>query len=473
MSNGVIIKKELKSFIPEEKIFQHLEEGKKADRKKILDVLEKAKELKGLTPEETAILLENLDPELDEALFETAREVKLKIYGNRLVIFAPLYITNECGNICAYCGFRADNKMLKRKTLSFDEIREEVEILEDMGHKRLLLVYGEHPKHDAEWIARTVEVVYSTKKGKGEIRRVNINSAPFDVEGFKILKSVGIGTYQCFQETYHRETYDKVHLGGRKKDFLWRLYALDRAQMAGIDDVAMGVLFGLYDWKFEVLGLLYHALHLEKEFGVGPHTISFPRIEPALGAELSYHPPYPMSDHDFKRLVAILRLAVPYTGLILTTRETPELRREVFKLGTSQISAGSRTYPGAYREAKYNMPDKQQFTIGDPRPLDEVIYDIVTNLGYIPSFCTACYRLGRTGEHFMELAKPGFIKNFCQPNALFTFVEYLLDYASEKTKEAGWRLVEEEIQSIEDERRRKAVRDRVERLKKGERDLYF
>ncbi len=469
----VMVKKELESFIPEEKIYQHLEEGKKADKKKVLDILEKAKELKGLSPEETAVLLQNLDPELDEALFETARWIKMQIYGNRLVLFAPLYITNECGNICAYCGFRADNKLLKRKTLTFDEIREEVEILEDMGHKRLLLVYGEHPKHDAEWIAKTIEVVYSTKKGRGEIRRVNVNSAPLDVEGFRILKSIGIGTYQCFQETYHRATYDKVHLGGRKKDFLWRLYALDRAQQAGIDDVAMGVLFGLYDWKFEVLGLLYHAIHLEKEFGVGPHTISFPRIEPALGADLSYNPPYPLSDHDFKRLVAILRIAVPYTGLILTTRETPQLRREVFQLGTSQISAGSRTYPGGYRDMRSNMPDKQQFTIGDPRPLDEVIYDIVSNLGYLPSFCTACYRLGRTGEHFMELAKPGFIKNFCQPNALLTFVEYLLDYASEKTKQVGWKLVEKEIQAIEDPRRRKAVVDRIERLKKGERDLYF
>lgn len=475
----VHVKGKLESFIPEEKIHQMLEENANPQKSQVEEILQHALELKGLSPEEVAVLVNVKDPELREEIYRTARDVKMRIYGNRLVLFAPLYITNECGNVCAYCGFRADNKCLKRKTLTFEEIKDEVLALEKMGHKRLLLVYGEHPKFKIDWYIKTIETVYNTKiieNGivKGEIRRVNVNAAPFTVEEFKRLHEVGIGTYQCFQETYHREAYQKVHLAGKKTDFLWRLYAHHRAQEAGIDDVALGVLFGLYDWRFEVIALLYHAMDLEKNFGVGPHTISFPRLEPAEGAPLSWNPPYPVSDEDIKMIVAILRLAVPYTGLILTTREAPDLRRFLFQIGTSQISAGSRTYPGAYsgKYADANVPDKQQFTIGDTRTLDEVIYDIVTNLKYIPSFCTACYRLGRTGEHFMELAKPGWIKNFCTPNAVLTFKEYLLDFASPATREAGEKLINEMVGEFP-EPRKSQIKERLALMEKGKRDLYF
>lgn len=461
------------NFIPEEKIFKELQEAEHSNINKIREILEKAKEAKGLKPKEAAYLLMNSNPEIDEMLFNEAFEVKNKIYGNRMVIFAPLYVTNECGNDCAYCGFRCTNRDLKRKTLSESELSEEVRILEDFGHKRLLLVYGEHPRFKIDWIVETIDTVYNTKSSKsGEIRRVNINAAPMEISEFKELKAAGIGTYQCFQETYHLSTYKKMHLYGKKTDYLYRLYALDRAQEAGIDDVAMGVLFGLYDWRFEVMALLYHAEHLEKEFNVGPHTISFPRLEPALGADVSFNPPYPVSDHDFKRLVAILRLAVPYTGLILTTREIPEIRREVFRFGTSQISAGSRTYPGGYHDLKSNMPDKQQFTIGDERPLDDVIYDLITH-DYLPSFCTACYRLGRTGEHFMDITKHGYIHEFCSQNAILTFEEYLIDYASKKTKKAGYDFIERELIKMP-ENIATELKKRLERMiKDNERDLYF
>lgn len=464
---------EKKSFIPEEKIFKQLEETKNPSKKQIEQVLSKAMELKGLSPQDTAVLINAQKmPEIDELIFQNARKVKENIYGNRMVLFAPLYVTNECGNNCSYCGFRASNPELIRKTLSDEELIREVEILEDQGHKRILLVYGEHPKFHADWLAHTVEVVYKVKKGHGDIRRVNINSAPMSVEDFKVIKSTGIGTYQCFQETYHQKTYSEVHTGGKKKDYLWRLYAQDRAQEGGIDDVALGVLFGLFDWKFELMALLYHALHLEEQFGVGPHTISFPRIEPALGAPISYKPPYTVSDEDFRRIVAVLRLAVPYTGLILSTRENSQMREEVFGLGVSQISAGSRTYPGGYNDMASNMPDKQQFTIGDDRPLDEVIRDLALG-GYIPSFCTSCYRSGRTGQHFMELAKPGFIKKFCQPNAILTFMEYLQDYASDKTKQAGMNLINSEMDKMDNKEIAKSVEKRLEQIKNGQRDLYY
>lgn len=467
------LRKEEFSFVDEYLIWKELSEAADPDRGLVREVLEKAKEKKGLTVFETAVLLQNSEKDLDEALFEVARRIKLDVYGNRIVLFAPLYISNECGNSCGYCGFASGNRELNRKTLTTEEIREEVEILEQQGHKRLLLVYGERPDFDGERYARDVETVYAVKSAHaGEIRRVNVNLAPLDVENFRRLKDAGIGTYQCFQETYHRATYERVHHGGRKKDFLWRLYALHRAQEAGIDDVAMGALFGLYDYRFEVLGLLMHAQQLERDFGVGPHTISFPRIEPALGAAMSYSPPRPVDDYSFKKVVAILRIMTPYTGLILTTREDADFRRELLRLGVSQMSAGSRTYPGAYKDERANLPDKQQFTVGDTRSLDEVILDLVTNLEYIPSFCTACYRLGRTGDHFMGLAKRAFIHNFCKPNALLTFREYLNDYASEKTKAAGDELVGREVSRIADEQNRTMIEARIGRIDAGERDIY-
>lgn len=467
------LKKEQFSFIDEYRIWSELEAATNPDEARVKEVLEKAKEMKGLDTAETAVLLQNGDRKLDEALFEIARDIKLQIYGNRIVLFAPLYISNECGNSCAYCGFASRNRELNRKTLNSEEIREEVEILQEQGHKRLLLVYGERPDFNGEHYAKDVETVYSVRSSKsGEIRRLNINVAPLAVEDFRILKHAGIGTYQCFQETYHRATYEKVHLSGRKKDFLWRLYALHRAQEAGIDDIAMGVLFGLFDYRFETLALLLHAQQLEQDYGVGPHTISFPRIEPALGAELAMKPPLPVDDYNFKKVVAILRIMTPYTGLILTTREYPEFRRELLRLGVSQMSAGSRTYPGAYRDQRENLPDKQQFTIGDTRSLDEVVYDLVDNLEYIPSFCTACYRLGRTGDHFMGLAKTAFINKFCHPNALLTFKEYLEDYASDRTQNVGNELIAKELAGVSDESRKVMIQERLEKIDGGERDIY-
>ncbi|WP_147820893.1 [FeFe] hydrogenase H-cluster radical SAM maturase HydG [Salidesulfovibrio onnuriiensis] len=462
------------NFIDEAAIWADIEKAQKSDAAEVRDVIAKAAEKKGLTPYETAVLLKNTDPELDEAIFETAIGIKKSIYGNRLVLFAPLYITNECGNRCAYCGFNAENGDLDRRTLSTDEIRQEVEVLERLGHKRLLLVYGEHPKFGADWIAQTVRDVYAvTSEKSGEIRRVNINCAPLDVDGFRKLHEVGIGTYQCFQETYHRETYAKLHPAGPKSDFLWRLHAMHRAQEAGIDDVGMGVLFGLFDPAFDILALLTHCNQLEKDWGVGPHTLSFPRLEPALGAEIAYNPPYPTSGHEFKKIVAILRMAVPYTGLILTTRENAAVRKELLEVGVSQLSAGSRTYPGAYHDPEYDRPDVQQFCIGDSRSLDEVIRSIVSEHGYVPSWCTACYRLGRTGEHFMELAKTGFIQKFCLPNGLLTFKEYLEDYASPETKAAGEKLIQDELESFADDKRRGLLVDRLQRMEQGERDLYL
>jgi 2-iminoacetate synthase len=463
----------VKNFIPEELINEQLNDAKNISEDKAIKIIERALDCKGLSPEDAAIVLMADSDRVNSKLFEVAEKIKKTIYGNRMVLFAPLYVTNECSNDCLYCGFRCVNTDLKRKTLSKDELAEEIRILEDMGHKRVLLVYGEHPKFGADWIVETINTVYETKTGNsGEIRRVNINSAPMSVEDFKKIKKAGIGTYQCFQETYHLETYKKMHISGKKSDYLYRLYALDRAQEAGIDDVAIGVLFGLYDWKFEVMAILYHALHLEEKYGVGPHTISFPRLEPALGSDVSFHPPYQVSDHDFKRLVAILRLAVPYTGLILTTRETPEMREETFKLGTSQISAGSRTYPGGYHDLKADMPDKQQFTIGDERPLSEVMKDLVEH-DYLPSFCTACYRLGRTGMTFMGITKEGHIHEFCSRNALLTFKEYLLDYAPEDTKKAGEAFIERELKRIPKEH----AKDLMEKLdameRKNARDLYY
>ena len=459
-------------FIEQEHLDEIISNDFTPEKKEIEDILAKGLTKSGLSIEETYKLLQTKDKDLIEAIYDTAKQIKNDIYGNRVVLFAPLYVTNECSNVCDYCGFRADNMDLHRRTLNKKELEEEVKILEEQGHKRLLLVYGEHPKFKAEWIAETIDTVYNVKVGNGEIRRINVNFAPMEVEDFKLIKSKGIGTYQCFQETYHKKTYDKVHLKGKKSDYLYRLYALDRAQQAGIDDIATGVLFGLYDWRFEVLALLQHAEHLEKEFGVGPHTISFPRIEPALNAPLSEHPPYKLDDDDFKKMVAILRIAVPYTGLILTTRETKELRREMLELGISQMSAGSRTYPGAYHDEKSNKPDLQQFTIGDTRKLDEVIRDIAEH-NYIPSFCTSCYRQGRTGTNFMDLAKPGHIHTYCQPNALLTFREYLDDYGNESTKKIGYSLIKSEINKIDNPLIKEAFIKKLKLTEEGQRDLYF
>ncbi|MFC1783530.1 [FeFe] hydrogenase H-cluster radical SAM maturase HydG, partial [Planctomycetota bacterium] len=442
----------------------------RVDRHRVREVLARGKELGGLEGSEAAVLMGVSDPELLSELFGAARGVKEEIYGRRLVVFAPLYISNLCYNECLYCAFRARNQAVRRRVLSQEEIVGETRSLIEQGHKRLLLVAGEaYPEEGFSYVLKSIETIYNTTSGAGEIRRVNVNVAPLTVEEFKQLKAAQIGTYQLFQETYHHQTYKQVHLRGKKRDYDWRIDALDRAMEAGIDDLGIGVLFGLFDWRFEILALLGHIKHLEEKFGVGPHTISVPRLEPAAGSELATHPPYPVSDIDFRKIVAILRLAVPYTGIIMSTRETPNIRRETFALGVSQISAGSRTNPGGYVEAEQEA-EGSQFSLGDHRSLDEVIRD-VAELGYIPSFCTGCYRLGRTGADFMELAKPGEIKNHCDPNGFSTFLEYLLDYGSDETCQVGEKLIAESLVRM-DEPQRERTNQLLEKVRAGERDVF-
>lgn len=425
-----------------------------------------------LTLEETAVLINATDPELIEEIKEGARELKKRIYGNRIVLFAPLYVGNKCNNNCKYCGFKASNTHQVRKTLNDQELVCEVEALEENGQKRLILVYGEHQQYSPEFIAHTVNVVYGVKKGNGEIRRVNINAAPLDIEGFKTVKEAKIGTYQIFQETYHPEQYDYYHLSGKKKDFNYRLTGLDRAMEAGIDDVGIGALFGLYDWRFEVLGLVRHTNHLEACYNVGPHTISFPRIQPS--SELDIDPKYEVSDDEFVRLVAILRLAVPYTGMILTARETAAIRHEVMHFGVSQIDGGTKIEIGSYAEEKGKSQelDKEQFKIADDRSLSEVIDELLEN-DFLPSFCTACYRKGRTGEHFMEFSVPGFIKRYCTANAILTLAEYLEDYANPAQKIKGAHVIENNLSQLDGFQDIDEMRKRLEQIKQGKRDLYF
>lgn len=463
-------------FIDDVKITRLLAEAKDTEKTEIREIFSKSKSKARLEPEETAKLLQINDKDLLEELFSLAREIKEDVYGNRIVFFAPLYVGNKCINNCHYCGFRRDNNAIVRKTLTMDELRNEVIALENSGQKRLILVYGEHPKYDADFIVKTIKAVYETTSGNGEIRRVNINAAPMAVEDYRKLKEAGIGTFQIFQETYHHKTYAKIHpKGDLKSNYQWRLYGLDRALEAGIDDVGIGALFGLYDWKFEVMGLLYHTIHLEETFGgIGPHTISFPRLEPALDTPFVQQTKYSVSDEDFKKLVAIIRLSVPYTGMILTARENPEVRNKVIPLGVSQIDAGSRIGIGGYAEAaKGYIPEKEQFHLGDIRSLDEVVRE-VCSFGCIPSFCTAGYRTGRTGDHFMAIAKPGFVHNYCMPNAVLTFKEYLLDYASEETQKIGEAAIQKQLEIFEKEnpKKRKFVEDKLKLIQQGKRDVY-
>lgn len=434
-------------------------------------ILETARGLKGLNDRQLAALLAIEDADMMERMFQAAREVKETVYGRRLVFFAPLYLSNYCTNNCLYCGFRHDNKDLTRTRLSPEQIREEVSVLLAEGHKRLLLVAGEDPRQSSiEYLEESISAVYGTHTEDGEIRRVNVNAAPMTVEEFRRLKECGIGTYQIFQETYHPETYAYMHPSGMKSKYMWRLTALDRAIEAGIDDVGIGPLFGLYDFRYECLALLSHIRYLEAKFGIGPHTISIPRLEPALNAPVAIDPPYRVSDMDFRKIVASLRLAVPYTGLILSTREQPELRDELFALGISQLSAGSCTSPGAYQKKAQHAPEAEQFEIGDTRSLAELI-ETLSEKGYIPSFCTACYRLERTGDRFMSLAKTGDIGHMCLPNAILSFQEYLLDHATPEAREAGERLIDEQLGELP-ETHRQRVRMMLDALREGKRDLY-
>ena len=454
--------------IDEQAIWETLSAAKRHDASQVREILAKADELHGLDPADIAVLMNVSDPDLLSEMFATARSVKERIYGRRLVLFAPLYISNLCGNECLYCAFRARNTALKRRALTQEEIARETRILIDQGHKRILLVAGEsYPREGFSYVLKAIKTIYAVKSGCGEVRRINANIAPLELDEFRALKAAHIGTYQLFQETYHRATYSQVHAAGRKRDYDWRITAMDRAQEAHIDDVGIGVLFGLFDWRFEILALLSHIRHLEQTWGVGPHTISMPRLEPAIGSEIAAHPPHAVSDVDFRKIVALLRLSVPYTGLIMSTRESANIRTETFALGVSQISAGSRTNPGGYST---DEEEGSQFQLGDHRPLDEVVGDIA-ELGYIPSFCTACYRLGRTGQDFMELAKPGEIKSHCDPNALSTFMEYLIDYASPQTQSAGEKLIAETLGRM-GEKERRVSESLIAQVRSGKRDVY-
>ena len=457
-------------FISEKEIEGILEQAIPT-REDVRAIIAKSLNKQRLSMQETAMLVKATDPELVEEIKTGARLLKEQVYGKRIVLFAPLYVGNLCINNCEYCGFRAANKGQKRTTLTHPELIKEVEMLEEMGQKRLILVYGEHPKYTPEYIADSVRTVYQVKKGNGEIRRVNINAAPLDIEGFRTVLDAGIGTYQVFQETYHRGAYALNHTGGVKKDYDWRLSSLDRAQEAGIDDVGIGALFGLYDWRFEVLGLIRHVNHLEAVYKVGPHTISFPRLQRASNAR--FDPQWELSDEDFTRMVAILRLAVPYTGLILTAREPAEIRDEVLQFGVSQIDGGTKIEMKAYSGQHMEQDlDSEQFEICDNRSLPEVMEELIDK-EYLPSFCTACYRTGRTGEHFMEFSVPGFIKRYCTPNAMLTMAEYLEDYAQNGTKEKGYKLIRKNLAEMNGDSFKNKLEERLERVKQGERDLYF
>jgi 2-iminoacetate synthase len=462
-----------KAMVPfiSEKEIEEIIAGAHPNRELVREIIFKSLNKQRLTMQETAVLVNATDPVLIEEIKAGARKLKEMVYGKRIVLFAPLYVGNLCINTCEYCGFRASNTNQKRSTLTLPELVKEVEMLEDMGQKRLILVYGEHPKYTPEFMADTVRAVYKVKKGKGEIRRVNINAAPLDIQGYKTVKSAGIGTYQVFQESYHRGAYSKYHTRGVKRDFDWRISALDRAQEAGIDDVGIGALFGLYDWRFEVLGLIRHVNHLEAVYKVGPHTISFPRLQKA--SHVKYDQKWIVSDADFTRMVAILRLAVPYTGLILTAREPAAIRDEVLQFGVSQIDGGTKIEMKGYSETEKTQDlDAEQFEISDNRSLAQVMEELIEK-EYLPSFCTACYRTGRTGEHFMEFSVPGFIKRYCTPNAILTMAEYLEDYAQNGTKEKGYKLIQKNLEEMEPDQFKTKLKKRLELVKKGQRDLYF
>ncbi len=459
-------------FIDDAAIEATLARARNADPTWVREIIAKSLDKHPLAPEETAVLLGCEDRELQEEMFAAARKLKETVYGNRIVLFAPLYIGNRCVNDCTYCGFRSSNEDAIRRELERDAVIKQVSALERMGHKRLIVVFGEHPDYDPQFMADSVRSVYAA----GDIRRVNVNAAPLDIEGYKIIKEAGIGTFQIFQETYHHETYAKVHNPKtRKGDYLWRLDGLSRAFDAGIDDLGIGALFGLYDWKFEVMGLVHHAAYFMRRHGVGPHTISFPRLKPAQG--VNFDPKWLVSDPDYLRLVAILRLSVPYTGMICTAREPAHIRDTVLSFGISQVDAGTNIDLGGYSEqgdatVVEQKLETSQFQLGDTRSLDSMVANLVDK-GYIPSFCTSCYRTGRTGEVFMEYAIPGFIQKLCTPNAITTFQEYLCDHATDAVRVTGERMIADEVAKISDPGVQKMVAERLVMIREqGKRDLY-
>lgn len=461
-------------FISDEEIQESLKYARKnKNNKQLIDsILAKAGEMKGITHREAAVLMECDMEEENRQIEELAKEIKQRFYGNRIVMFAPLYLSNYCVNGCTYCPYHHSNKHIRRKKLSQEEIRQEVIALQDMGHKRLAIEAGEDPVNNPiEYILECIDTIYNVHHKNGDIRRVNVNIAATTVENYRKLKEAGIGTYILFQETYHKKSYESLHPTGPKHDYNYHTEAMDRAMEGGIDDVGLGVLFGLEMYKYEFAGLLMHAEHLEAVHGVGPHTISVPRVKKADDIDPDAFD-NSISDEIFAKIVACIRLAVPYTGMIISTRESEELRGKLLKLGISQISGGSRTSVGGYTEEE-RVHDTEQFDVSDQRTLDDVVKWLMGK-GHIPSFCTACYRMGRTGDRFMSLCKNGQIINCCHPNALMTLAEYLEDYASEATKQAGYSLIEEEIKKITNEKVKEITIQNIEAIRnKNRRDFYF
>ena len=460
-------------FINHEEILETLEEARKAskDHQLALDILEEAKKAKGLDHRQAAILLLNEDEDVTKAIKDTARAIKKKFYGNRIVLFAPLYLSNYCVNQCVYCPYHQKNKNIRRVKLSQEEIRKEVIALQDMGHKRLALEAGEDPVNNPlEYILESINTIYTTKHRNGSIRRVNVNIAATEVDAYRKLKDAGIGTYILFQETYHKENYERLHPQGPKSSYRYHTEAMDRANQGGVDDVGIGVLFGINNYQYDLVGLLMHAEHLEATYNCGPHTISVPRVCPADDIDPdSFDESIP--DEMFEKIVAIIRLAVPYTGMIISTRESQKVREKVLELGISQISGGSRTSVGGYVSEEED-PTSAQFDVSDHRSLEEVVYWLL-ELGHIPSFCTACYREGRTGDRFMSLLKSGQIINCCHPNALLTLEEYLQDYASPKTRELGQKVIAENMEFIPNPKVKERAGDYLEKIMAGQRDFRF
>ncbi len=447
-------------------------EAHKHDRQLVEHILEKAAQHKGLSHREAAILLACEESDLTQRIFDLAKEIKQKFYGNRIVMFAPLYLSNYCVNGCTYCPYHAKNKSISRKKLSQTEIEKEVIALQDMGHKRLALEAGEHPQHaPIDYILESIETIYSIKHKNGAIRRVNVNIAATTVENYRKLKEAGIGTYILFQETYHKENYEALHPTGPKSNYAYHTEAMDRAMEGGIDDVGIGVLFGLNTYKYDFVGLMMHAEHLEARFGVGPHTISVPRICPADDIETTDFP-NAISDAIFKRIVAVTRIAVPYTGIIISTRESEKSRKEVLEIGVSQISGGSKTSVGGYAEPTPDAENSAQFDISDQRTLDEIVSWLL-DLGHVPSFCTACYRMGRTGDRFMSLIKSGQIANCCAPNSLITLKEYLMDYASDNTRSKAVKMIEQEVEKIPNPKVKEIAKRNLQEIAEGKRDFRF
>ena len=461
-------------FINDEEILDSLAFAKehKNDRELIEAILKKAEDMQGISHREAAVLLECELPDVTEHIYDLAKRIKDRFYGNRIVMFAPLYLSNYCVNGCVYCPYHYKNKHIARKKLTQEEIRKEVIALQDMGHKRLALEAGEDPVNNPiEYILECIDTIYNIKHKNGAIRRVNVNIAATTVENYRKLKDAGIGTYILFQETYHKKTYEELHPTGPKSNYAYHTEAMDRAMEGGIDDVGLGVLFGLNMYRYDFVGLLMHAEHLEAAQGVGPHTISVPRICQADDIDVNEFS-NAIPDEIFEKIVSLIRIAVPYTGMIISTRESQRVREKVLQLGVSQISGGSRTSVGGYAEPEPEEENSAQFDISDHRSLDEIV-NWLTEMGFIPSFCTACYREGRTGDRFMSLLKSGQISNCCQPNALMTLKEYIMDYASEETKKNAEALIEKEIENVTNPKVRDIAKERLKMIEEGKRDFRF